>query len=363
MSVADGTASASQSLVATVSGVNDAPSLRRAEWVQHTDTANDDSFTATSSSLSASDRDSGDTLNYELAGGNADTSQAGYTHSVRGTYGAMFVNSSTGDYRYVPLDTFIERLTDTQSESFTFRVTDGTAGTSRSLTTTITGVNDTPVLSSISAISVVDTTADDTFTESTGSMSASDRDSGQTITYGTTETTSASPTPTSLMSFRVITACCCLTRRMVTMSTGQPMRWLKRLQVMPPDTFNMTASDGTASAAQTLTVNLTGADDGPTAIDTSLVSGNQQVGIDGLRIELRVIQKGDTVTDTTSSSLPVWLTFGNQVLGDGVEYFWETGENELPWRNGAKAHIVCAIKWSVDLNDGHSDLCLHILTL
>ena len=81
MSVSDGTASASQSLVATVSGVNDAPSLAGLSGLSITDTANDDSFTATSSSLSASDRDSGDTLSYELAGGNADTSRPA-THSV-----------------------------------------------------------------------------------------------------------------------------------------------------------------------------------------------------------------------------------------------------------------------------------------
>ena len=336
MSVSDGTASASQSLVATVSGVNDAPSLAGLSGLSITDTANDDSFTATSSSLSASDRDSGDTLNYELAGGNADTSQAGYTHSVRGTYGAMFVNSSTGDYRYVPLDTFIERLTDTQSESFTFRVTDGTAGTSRSLTTTITGVNDTPVLSSISAISVVDTTADDTFTESTGSMSASDRDSGQTITYGTTETTSASPDTDFTYVIQGDYGMLLFNQTNGNYEYRPTDTLVEALASDATDTFNMTASDGTASAAQTLTVNLTGADDGPTAIDTSLVTGNQQTGSTGLRVGVTRDPEGDTITDL-SSSLPVWLSFGNQTLGDGsVEYYWETGTNERPWRNGSR---------------------------
>ena len=102
------------------------------------------------------------------------------------------------------------------------------------------------------------------------------------------------------------------------------------------DTFNMTASDGTASAAQTLTVNLTGADDGPRAIDTSLVTGNQQTGSTGLRVGITRDPEGDTITDL-SSSLPVWLSFGNQTLGDGsVEYYWETGINERPWRNGSR---------------------------
>ena len=152
----------------------------------------------------------------------------------------------------------------------------------------------------------VDTTADDTFTESTG-MSASDRDSGQTITYGTTETTSASPDTDSYViqgDYGML---------LFNQTNGnyeyRPTDALvEALASSATDTFNMTASDGTASAAQTLTVNLTGADDGPRAIDTSLVTGNQQTGSTGLRVGITRDPEGDTITDL-SSSLPVWLSW------------------------------------------------------
>ena len=47
------------------------------------------------------------------------------------------------------------------------------------------------------------------------------------------------------------------------------------------DSFTMTVTDGAATANRTLTINIDGVDDGPTAIDTSnlsAVSGQQQTG-------------------------------------------------------------------------------------
>ena len=66
------------------------------------DTNADDTFTATSASLSGTDRDTGQTLTYSITGGSADTSLSGFTHSRTGTYGQLFVNSSTGAYRFIP---------------------------------------------------------------------------------------------------------------------------------------------------------------------------------------------------------------------------------------------------------------------
>ena len=49
-------------------------------------------------------------MTYGVMGGSADTSRAGFPHSNVGTYGTLFVNSSTGAYDYVPNDTAIEQL-------------------------------------------------------------------------------------------------------------------------------------------------------------------------------------------------------------------------------------------------------------
>ena len=103
----------------------------------------------------------------------------------------------------------------------------------------------------------------------------------------------------------------------------------------------MEVTDGALTSNQTLTINIDGVDDGPTAIDTSnlsAVSGQQQTGQTGLQIATLSDPEGDTVTDLTSNlnALPAWLSFNNQTVGGAVQYFWEIGASEAPWRNGSK---------------------------
>ena len=125
--------------------------------ISFTDTSGDDSFSAASATASGSDRDSADTLTYAISGQSADTSQSGYTHAAGGTYGTLYINSGTGAYKYIPTDSAVEGASSSQSESFTVTLSDGTATASQTLTATIGGVNDTPVLASLSGISFTDT--------------------------------------------------------------------------------------------------------------------------------------------------------------------------------------------------------------
>ena len=69
-----------------------------------------------------------------------------------------------------------------------------------------------------------------------------------------------------------------------------------------------------------------------------MVSGQQNTGQTGLQIATLSDPEGDAVTDLTSNlnALPAWLSFNNQSVGGGVQYFWEIGANEAPWRNGSK---------------------------
>ena len=69
-----------------------------------------------SATLTGSDSNSGDTLTYSVSGGSADTSVSGFTHS-RTRYGTLYVNSSSGAYRYVPNDSAIEALTSNASRT------------------------------------------------------------------------------------------------------------------------------------------------------------------------------------------------------------------------------------------------------
>ena len=121
------------------------------------------------------------------------------------------------------------------------------------------------------------------------------------------------------------------------------------------DSFTLTASDSALTANQTLTVNIAGTDDGPTAINTialANVGGTQNTGASSnLRVGTTTDPEGDTVTDISSAlnTLPAWLTFGNQTLGNGtVEYYWVVGETEAPWRNGTATLQLQARSGSID---------------
>lgn len=214
---------------------NSAPVLAAITGITFTDTDAEDSFNSVTGTLSASDSDSGDTLTYAITGGSASTILSGYDLALAGSYGMLFLNSSTGAYSYVPNDTAMEATATNVSDSFT-----------------------------------------------------------------------------------------------------------------------MSVSDGTASASQSLTASIAGTDDGPSSLDMlnlANAGGQQNVGATGLRFGIVTDPEGDTVTDRTSTlnALPAWLSFGSQVLGNGsVQYFWEVGANEAPWRAGTKAMNLKARSSAID---------------
>lgn len=341
LSLSDGTATATQSLTATIGGVNDTPVLAALSGISFTDTSGDDSFSVSTATASGSDRDSGDTLTYGVMGGSADTSRSGFTHSYAGTYGTLYVNSATGAYEYVPNDSAIEALASQVSESFDLAVTDGTTLVRETLVATITGVNDTPEIAALSAISVTDTTSYDSFSASTGTISTTERDSGQTLSiYLTGSTSAASDADYSVqqsgdygvLEFNNSTGAYRYTPTAASVNA---------LEDDKTDSFTVEVTDGALTSNQTLTINIDGVDDGPTTIDTSnlsAVSGQQQTGQTGLKIATLSDPEGDTVTDLTSNlnALPAWLSFNNQTVGGVVQYFWEISANEAPWRNGSK---------------------------
>ena len=353
LGVSDGTATAVQTLTTTITGVDDIPILASLSGITKTDTADDDSFTSDVASMSVTERDTGDTLTYAITGGSSDTSRSGFTHSLAGTYGTVYINSSSGAYEYVPNDATIERLTSQATEDFTLTATDGTTSLRGTLSTILEGVNDAPAIVSLSSIGVADTTAYDSFSATTGSMSASERDAGQSVTLGLSGTTSASPDAGydllqqgdyGYLEFNTTSGAYRYTPSDVLVNA---------LSSSKTDTFSLTASDGSLTSSETLTVNVTGADDGPKAIDTTNLtsaSNRQNTGQTGLRIATTSDPEGDTVTDLSPqlNTLPAWLSFNNQTTGGVVEYFWEIGANEAPWRNGSKTLSLQAQSSSIN---------------
>ena len=135
-----------QDVVVTINGTNDAPVIA-ADLTAHTytDTAGDDTFADIAGTLTSMDVDDGATATYGVTGGVA-SSETGFDLELAGTYGVLYVNSVTGAYEYRPNDAAIEGLTATTSEAFTLTVSDGMDSDSTTLTITLDGTNDNPVI-------------------------------------------------------------------------------------------------------------------------------------------------------------------------------------------------------------------------
>ena len=354
LAVSDGNTSASQTLTTSITGADDSLSVAALTGITVTDTAADDSFSATTSSVSATERDTADTLAYAISGGSADTSESGFTHSRTGSYGTLFINSGTGAYKYVPAANAIQRQTSTVNEDFTVTVTAGSDSETRTLTTTVAGANDTPVLSAISSISLTDTTASDTFSATSGTLSASDRDNGQTVTFSATNQQTIPGDPNFTHGVQGTYGSLTFNANTGAYEYTPTDSLVNALRTSATDSFTLTASDSSLASSQTLTVNIAGVDDGPSTLDMQNLTdagGQQNVGATGLRLGIVTDPEGDAVTDQTAAlnALPAWLSFGNQVLGDGsVQYFWEIGANEAPWRAGTKSMNLRARSSGID---------------
>ena len=173
-------ASDSATLTINIDGANDTPELSATlTSATFTDTAGDDSFSAVTGDLSSTDRDSPDTATYGVIGGVSDNSLSGYDTSKASAFGTLYVDSTTGNYTFVPDDSAIEGLKTNATLFFTLKVTDGSGATdSETLTINIDGVNDTPEAPATNSV-----TTDEDTASSAVAIGASDRDAGEVLTY------------------------------------------------------------------------------------------------------------------------------------------------------------------------------------
>ena len=294
-------------------------------------------------------------MSYAISGGSADTTVSGFTHSRAGTYGTLYMNVSSGAYQFVPADNAIEQTTTNVTEDFTVSVTAGSATVSETLTVTVAGTNDTPIFNAISAISLTDTAATDSFTKTTGTFSASERDNGQTVTFSASDQQVVSGDPDFTHGVQGSYGTLMFNENTGAYEFSPNDTLVNAAASTVSDSFTLSASDSSLTTDRTLTVNIAGADDGPTVINTvalANVGGTQNTGVSAnLRVGTTTDPEGDAITDISSAlnTLPAWLTFGNQNLGNGtVEYFWVVGANEAPWRNGTATLQLQARSGSID---------------
>ena len=110
------------------------------------------------------------------------------------------------------------------------------------------------------ATSYTDTVASDTFTASTGTLSATDVDANTTLTYGIANITVNNGVATKVGTYGTLA---------VTAATGAytftpNAAAINALVANTTETFTVTVSDGTATTSTSYTVNLTGVNDAPT---------------------------------------------------------------------------------------------------
>ncbi|MBF0214853.1 MAG: hypothetical protein HQM00_15045, partial [Magnetococcales bacterium] len=114
-----------------------------------------------------------------------------YDLSKTGTLGTLYLNSTTGDYRFEP--GALNTLSANTEENFILSVTDGSLSTPADLAVSVTAANDTPTLTTPTPISYTDTAENDSFAPITGTLTSADAE-GSTRTYGLTDASSTSVT-------------------------------------------------------------------------------------------------------------------------------------------------------------------------
>ncbi len=136
-------ASVTKTITVHIVGTNDNVTINTPATIYYTDTDGNDVFTATSSSLSATDSDHGTIFTYGIEGGTL----LNATVTKVGTYGTLTLNTVTGAYTYTPNADAINALHANTSETFTVTVSDNNGSTdSKQLVIAIDAVNDAPLL-------------------------------------------------------------------------------------------------------------------------------------------------------------------------------------------------------------------------
>jgi VCBS repeat-containing protein len=265
ITVVDGGATTdTKTLTINIDGKNDNPDLAAAGPVAENDTAADDSFPDFTGTLAATDRDTGDSSTYSITGG-AVSADPGFTYQSIGTYGTLFVNTTSGAYKFVANDMAIEAIKTNQSESFQLVATDTNGGIgAQTLTINVNGANDLPELSAILSASYIDTSVDDSFANYDGTLASSDRDNPETATYSV----AGQAADNSVLGFNVSTAGA---RGILYLNTGTgAYRFapndaaIELLKTNVNDSFAFTVTDGSGGTdSKNLVVAFTGVNDRP----------------------------------------------------------------------------------------------------
>jgi VCBS repeat-containing protein len=320
--VSDGITATPAQVSWTVTGTNDAPTLAAVAGPTYNDTAVNDSFSPATGTLSGHDVDTTNTLSYGITNGSAgSTTIGGITYDVSkvGSFGTLYVKSSSGQYTYQENDAAINAAKTTTGESFTVTTSDGTASASQTFAVTVNGVNDTPTLNAVTGPTYTDTAANDTYSSATGTLSGHDVDTSDTLTYGITGGTTGSATIGGIT--YDISKAGSFGTLYVKSSTGQYVYQendaaINAAKAATGESFTVTTSDGMASASQTFAVTVNGTPDSPTFVHIG------DGGAIGGQDDIVSSQTGDAVVSGTAEAGDIINIYtaavGGTLLGSAI---------------------------------------------
>ena len=269
---ANNLASSVQVLTLGIYGANDRPVVDTISVQTFTDTSASDNFTDRSGTFTATDIDADDTVvTFNVGGSTADSSEAGFDHSVNGrsggvTYGKLYFNSINGSWKFVADAAAIDAIDDGETVTVTFNVKArddaNLASTGETFTITINGADDGPVFSaSAPTTATIAENADGSGTAiSLITVTASDAEA-DTITYSLDATSTANGFA-------------------INASTGAITYTGSGLNHEDTDTYTLTvtATSSGGTDTHTVTVTVTDADEEPTfssnSSNASIVENN-----------------------------------------------------------------------------------------
>ncbi len=293
LQITDGIATVASSLTLNITGTNDAPVVQAdAEAVSE-----DGTLTATGNVLTNdSDVDAGTVLTVANAG------------EYIGTYGSLALQAN-GSYSYTLNNNSgaVQNLAAGQqvSDAFTLQTTDGIATVGSSLTITITGTNDAPLVQA----DVGGALQEDGVQSASGNVLAndSDIDAGDVLSVanaGTYQGTYGSLVLQANGSYSY------------TLNNNSSAVQNLAADQQVSDTFTLQTTDGIATVGSSLTINITGINDAP--VFAGVISAQSATEIVAFQLNLPTgtftdVDAGDVLTYRATlidgSALPSWLVF------------------------------------------------------
>nr|MDZ8285760.1 Ig-like domain-containing protein [Nostoc sp. ChiSLP01] len=258
-------------------------------------TANEDNAVNGNVLTNDTDPDTGDTLTVSAVNGNA----ANVGNQITLASGALLTLNSDGSYNYNPNGQFESLAAGaTESDSFTYTISDGSLTSTATVNFTINGVNDAPTLAN--AIADQTTLEDGFFSFTIPANTFADADAGDTLTYSAT-LANGNPLP-SWLSFDANT-------RTFSGTPDDPDNGTISIKVTATDTSN-------ASVDDTFNLTVTPVNDAPILANAIADQTTLEDGFFSFTIPANTFadaDAGDTLTYSATlangNPLPTWLTF------------------------------------------------------